>query len=424
MSVRSIFPPAFFLASVPLGACLSRSDDELIERNHGAITSAEATILDFTFGAEVVTNNADAARSAVVAQLLYAQGMLKSASNASGQIGNARISDIVETPQGEKKRIAYKASLPVAWPKDVTAPTTYSLTLPLDVGARAAFNTKYDGRCGKSEGAQDDFWHVFNPSAQGCALEDADVFRATATIAARAAPAPAKYPEYGRIWEDDRLDVVALFGIIEENRSTDWGFREEQRFIDDAQQRLEGASVVKNGTSASVHDDTTLTGKITFDGRARDVKVDTLVVDDFASMGADFDTRYDALTEKADLVLYNGHARHGRNLNALVRKGKVVAGKYQLVLLNGCESFALVDTTLTDRRREVNGASDPEGTKFLDIVSNAQPGKANHLATVSEVVYGAILTRDAPLTYDALVRKMPESHVVVVFGEEDNAFVP
>ena len=102
------------------------------------------------------------------------------------------------------------------------------------------------------------------------------------------------------------------------------------------------------------------------------------------SVGADFDTRYNPLSEKADLIMYDGHAGLGKNVNALARKGKVAAGKYQLVLLNGCQTFAYIDTTMNDRRIEANGAaSDPKGTRFMDVMGNALPGFANNLASMS-----------------------------------------
>ena len=44
----------------------------------------------------------------------------------------------------------------------------------------AAFNAKYDGRCGRNEYGVESFWHDFRPGASGCTLDDADVTRATA----------------------------------------------------------------------------------------------------------------------------------------------------------------------------------------------------------------------------------------------------
>ena len=386
--------------------------------------SSEATILDFTFEAEVVADDRVAARRSIVRQLLYTQGALRTASKASGQVGNVKLSSVTESALGDKKRIAYRASMPVAWPKGAPSPAQYELVLPRDATALTAFNRKYDGYCGKSQYGPDNFWHDFDPRGKSCALDPADVTRASVTVAPHAESAVEKYPEYHRIWEDGRLDVVAIFGVIESNDTSDWGYTEAGRFADAVARQLTKPSAVRRRTSRSIFDDTTVSGKATVGGMELDVEVDVLVVGMLAQAGPDFDARYEPLSAKADMILYNGHAQLGANTNALSRKGRIVRDKYQLVLLNGCESFALVDTTMNDRRREVNGASDPKGTRFLDVVSNARPGYANNLATISNTLFSAALRADTPRHYRDLITTMPESHVVVVWGEEDNGFTP
>lgn len=410
------------LASTSFFACASPPDEA--SGGDDAITSETANILDFRFDAEVIASTRTDARNAIVSQLMYTQGILTTAGNGNGHVGNVKLSNVRETVEGGKKRVAYTASLPVAWPKYGATPTTYDLTLPLDSTSFDAFNAKYDGRCGRNEYGQDSFWHDWNPNAGGCAIDAADVSTSHVTVAPHAKETKNKYPEYDLIWEDDRLDVVAIFGIITSNTPNDWGYLEAQRFADGARGRLRDAQVTDNAPSPSVLKDTTITGKVTIAGRERDVKVDVLVVYELKSVGRDFDARYDALSEEADMVLYNGHAGLGENVNALARKGKVAPNKYQLLLLNGCQTFAYIDTTLTDRRREANGDADPDGTRFLDVVGNALPGYAHNLANMSNDLFDAVVQADAPRHYNDLLRGMPANHIVVVFGEEDNRFTP
>lgn len=424
----SVLPATLVLAAVPasLASC-SRVSSEAAPptgASAGAITTREAEILDFQFDGEVVADASTDVRDAVVQQLLYAFGGLRTSSDASGQIGNVVLSDFTESRDGDRRRVAYRASLPVAWPRGAAPPTSYTLVLPRDAGALAAFDERYDGPCGRSEHGRENFWHDFRPGAATCLLADADVVRPVAAVGAYA-EAERRYPEYGLMWADDRLDVIALFTIIAANEPDDWGYTEAQRFLDDAAGALEGASVRENRATSSILRDATLTGRVMNGGRLRDVRVDALVVESIDEAGADFDERYDALSERADLVLFNGHARLGANTNALGRKGTVAPGKYQLVLLNACDTFALVDASMTDRRRAVNGAaSDPRGTKFLDVISNARPGYASNLANVAGVVYGAAVGSDWPTSYGEIVGAMPAIHVAVVYGEEDNAFTP
>ncbi|MBX3201269.1 MAG: hypothetical protein KF894_24240 [Labilithrix sp.] len=423
-----VLPATLVFAAVPasLASC-TRSAAEAVPatgESAGAITSREAEILDFRFDGEVVADAATDVRDAVVRQLLYAFGGLRTSNDASGQIGNVVLTDVTESREGDRRRVAYRASLPVAWPRDAAPPESYTLVLPLDAGALAAFDQRYDGPCGRSEHGRESFWHDFRPAAATCLLADADVVRPVAVVGAHA-EAERKYPEYRMVWADDRLDVVALFTIIAANEPDDWGYTEAQRFLDDAARGLVDASVRENRATTSILRDATLTGKVMNGGRLRDVRVDALVVESIDEAGADFDERYDALSERADLVLFNGHARLGANTNALGRKGKIAPGKYQLMLLNACDTFALVDASMTDRRRATNGAAaDPRGTRFLDVISNARPGYASNLANVAGVVYGAALGSDWPSSYGEIVAAMPAVQVAVVYGEEDNTFTP
>ncbi len=423
MRFASSFTKALVVAGVYVAAC-SPADTEPIATRSDAILSNVAEILDFNFEGEVLADDSITTRRSIVRQVLYAQGILRTANDASGKVGNVDIPTVTETKVTEdKKRVRYKATLPVAWPPKLRKPSTYDLQLPRDATTLVRFNQKYDGRCGQDEHGQEYFWHDWNPHAPKCVVDPSDVIRVQATVSPHV-QTNGKYPEYDKIWEDGRLDVVAMFGVIESNDANDYGYTEAQHFVDWVSKELADVHVEQHRMSRSILADTTITGKATVGGQARDVKVDVFVIGHIALAGPDFDARYDPLTEKADLVLYNGHAQLGANTNALGRKGKVLPGKYQVFLLNGCESFALIDDTMTERRREANGPSDPEGTKFLDVITNAKPGYANNLANISYLVVKAALLADTPISYSRLISRMPESHVVVVWGEEDNAFHP
>jgi len=426
MRLRSLLPFTLLLGTTSLFACSTASQDEA-DGTEDAITSNDGKILDFKFSAEVLVASNVETRSAIVSQLMYAQGILTTARNGNGHVGNVKLEILSDTPENGKKRIKYKASLPVAWPKNVAVPTEYDLPLPIDATALNAFNAKYDGTCGRNEYGQDTFWHDWNPKASGCTIADEDVVRAKATeIVAHPKETKNKYPEYNEIWKDQRLDVVAIFGIISSNTPSDWGYREAQSFLDDAKALLTDPVVTDNAASSSIYKDQTLTGKIMVAGALKDVKVDVMITRDLKTVpaGSDFDTRYNPLSEKADLILYNGHAGLGKNVNALAEKGVVAPNKYQLVLMNGCQTFAYLGTTLTDRRHDANGANDPNGTRFVDVMGNALPGYANNLASMSSTLFAAAAKPDQPKHFNELMATMPASHIVVVFGEDDNTFQP
>jgi hypothetical protein len=48
-----------------------------------------------------------------------------------------------------------------------------------------------------------------------------------------------------------------------------------------------------------------------------------------------FDSGYETLSGRADLIVYNGHAGLGANVRALARKASWIAGQYVMVFMNG-----------------------------------------------------------------------------------------
>ena len=150
-----------------------------------------------------------------------------------------------------------------------------------------------------------------------------------------------------------------------------------------------------------------------------------LLITSVHTAGDDFATRYDPLSEKADLIVYNGHSELSQNTNALARMGKVAKQKYQIIFFDSCDTYAYLDTKLLERRKEVNTeADDPRGTKYLDIATNVLPSYFHNYASSSLSVFNALVKRDTPKTYNEILSELPSDQVVVVAGEEDNTFRP
>jgi hypothetical protein len=148
--------------------------------------------------------------------------------------------------------------------------------------------------------------------------------------------------------------------------------------------------------------------------------VTTLLTSSLKHIGSDFDERFDPLSESADLITYGGHSGLSKNITALAERGVVAANKYQVYFLDGCSTFAYLDSTLADRRIAANGAEqDPNGTKFLDVIVNAQPvpwysGADNQWVVLSYL--SGVQNR----SYDDLLDRLSTSGSPVVAGEEDN----
>jgi hypothetical protein len=405
-------------------ACSSAEPADEADGSEDAITSNDAQIVDFTFTSEVVAPKTDETRKAIVSQLFYTVGALTSEHNANGQIGRVVTSAVTETVEGDVKRIKYTARLPVAWPKGRAVPRTYAVVLPNDTTKLDAFNEKYDGKCGTNEYGRDVFWHDFNPIATGCTVDAADVTKATARVTKNRSVTTGKYPEYAKVWEDGALNVVAIFGYAESGGASDVGEQEYNEFVRRSKDLFPGATQTETPATDSIHKDITVKGKVKVGGVDREVSITSILIGTLYTSGADFDARYDPLSAMADLVVYNGHSELSKNTNALARKGKVAPKQYQMFFFDSCDTYAYLDTKLTDRRREVNGADDPKGTKYLDVATNVLPSYFSNYAASSLSFVKALAQRDTPKTYNEIMTELPSDQVVVVSGEEDNAFRP
>ncbi len=422
--MRSVFrvsAAAFALAFAVSGAACSSPTEEAAGEED-AITSNDGTVLELRFSTEVTAAADTPARQAILAQLQYVQGILTTDQRANAQVGLVELSNVLETPSGASKKITYSASLPVIWPRGTRVSTRYDLKLPRDVTKLDEFNAKYDGKCGTNEYGQETFWHDWNPKASGC-RPGSEVLTARTSVRVHPQTTQGKLPEYNRIWEDDALDIVAVFGIISSNTPDDEGAREMQNVVDTIASSLTDVQRTENPTSWDMIRDVKVTGKLNVDGRERRVTLDAMLVQEVASTGPAFGERFGAASENADFIVYSGHSGLGKNINGLAERTRVKAGKYQLMYLNGCQTFAYLGNDLHSRKITANGAAnDPRGTKDLDIVANALPAYGDNGDTIF-TLYDAIRTYSAaPKTYNDLLRDFSSLHLVAVFGEEDNTF--
>jgi hypothetical protein len=148
-----------------------------------------------------------------------------------------------------------------------------------------------------------------------------------------------------------------------------------------------------------------------------------LLVDKVATAPASFDARFGELTPGADLVLYAGHAGLGANMHALTQKARFFPQKYQLFFIDGCDTFAYEDDSLTVARAPLN-PDDPSGSKYLDVMMNAMPAYFSSMPDASVAVIQALLHDEKPTTYEDLFKGIDDAQNVVVVGEEDNAYTP
>jgi len=397
--------------------------------------SALAIFVDFEFDASMVVDSSWNPKSQIEDQLLYTIGQLNGV-NSVGRLDTMTLSDIKTTANtGGGTLISYHAKLPVSWGDKAHIPSTFALKLPKDLRYSAvdAFVTKYKTSCvdfGAHDVDSGSLWYYFRPSRSGCKLAEADILTTTASVNVSTINTTGKFPEYTKIWEDQRLEVVAVFGKFEDGATTseDAGIDAYDEFVRTVKQDM-GAYGAVTTVPAQIpsepgvaNPDVELT--VGLPG-GRTMHVVALLTDNITRGLSEpaFRARYEALSSRADLIAYNGHAGLGQNIRALARNGKWVKGQYLIMFQNGCDTFAYVDSALNDAHAAVN-SDDPKGTKYLDIVNNGMPAFFANMADSTMAITRGLLAYDEPKTYEQIFKNISSSQVVMVTGEEDNVFTP
>ncbi len=399
---------------------------------HGPFSSDQATLLDFEFDGELVTRGFSSARSQIDAQMLYTIGHLNT-HRSVGRLDKVSITNISSAPQADgTTKVTYRAKLPVAWGSKTNLPATYEFRLPRDVSfdGLESFTNKYKTSCvdfGAHDVDSGSMWYYYRPLSSGCAITAAELSRVTARVTRSSENTTGKYPEYHKVWEDNVLNVVSIFGKYEDGATTssDAGIAAFNAFIRAIKTELRAFSVTT--VPALVPDAPGIsTPDITFTAVLPDGKkivITALLVDNVRTAGAAFDARYTALSTTADMISYNGHAGLGQNVRALARKGRFVAGKYLVLFMNGCDTFAYVDGSLAQTRAAIN-PDDPTGTKYMEIVTNGMPAFFSSMPNATLALVRGLSKFQTPMTYEQIFKNVDRSQVVVVTGEQDNVFTP
>ncbi len=431
MSNRSSLLVLAPLAASLFAGCAAPAPDET-DATEQNFSSREAVQLDFEFDGALVTASSWNPRQTIQDQFLYTIGHLN-ADRAVGRLDRLVLSNIQAAPQADGTyRVTYHARMPVAWGQKTNVPATYAFTLPKDISQTGleAFTTKYKDSCVDFAAHDVDagsMWYYYRPLTAGCAIDPADVLTFTASVSTSVENTSGKYPEYQKVWEDDELRVVAIFGKNEEGETTssDAGISAYNAFVASMRSTLGPFSLTTEPANIPASPgvaapDTTFHATLE-DGKK--VTVNVLLVDKVSTAPESFYVRYESLSSSADVVIYNGHAGLGQNVRALANRGRFVPGKYLMLFMNGCDTFAYVDGSLAQKRALIN-TDDPSGTKYMDIVTNAMPSYFHSNSRASTAMVAALMNVAQPKTYEQIFAQLDTQQVVLVTGEEDNAFTP
>lgn len=394
-------------------------------------SSIDAVVMNFQFKSAFVvdTSGSRMVHKQIEEQLFYTVGQLNG-DRSVGRLDRIEVLSETRTRRDGRVWVEYEARLPVAWGKPPRYPERYAFVLPRDVSlpGQEAFFRKYKDTCVDADAHDvdlDSMWYYYRP--RNCELDAADVVRTEARVTVSPVNTTGKYPEYDKIWEDGELRVVAIYGKDKKEAKTaaDVGIASYNGFVELIRDTYREVTV--RTTPAPVPDRPGIRSpdvefEMTFaDGRR--LHVAALLVDEVSSAPESFFERYGELSTRADLILYNGHSGLGANIQTLAWNGSWVRGQYVIVYMNGCDTYAYVDSALADAHAAVN-EDDPHGTKYLDIMMNALPAPFGIVDDPTPHLIEALLQRDDPLTYEQIFERIIREPVVLVSGEEDNTFEP
>lgn len=424
------------LLAMPFTACTDEDpyEGEIVKDEDGkADTSAAALFVDFEFDGQLVTDSSWNAKNTIQDQLLYTIGQLNGR-NSVGRLDKVQLTNVVTSTEAGKTKITYHAKMPVSWGNKTNVPTSVTLTFPRDMAYSGIdrFVTAYSHTCvdwGAHEVDSGSMWYYFRPERSGCTFTAADVVKTTASVSVSPINTTGKFPEYHKVWEDNALNVVAIFGKYEDGATTaaDAGVAGWNNFIAAVKTELRAYNVTTVPATIPANPGTSLTDvefRATLpDGKT--VKITALLTDNVrTALGqAAFKTRYEGLSTRADFIVYNGHAGLGANVRALARSGKWVAGQYLIMFENGCDTYAYVDGAINEAHKAVN-PDDTTGTKYVDVVNNGMPAFFSSMPGATMAMFRGLMSYGAPKTYEQIFAAVDKSQVVLVTGEQDNTFVP
>lgn len=395
-----------------------------------ADSSVEATFLDFSFHAEFTASNVWDEENAIEDHMLYTVGQLNG-DNSVGRIDKLDLTNVEVQDEGEYERVVYDVELLVAWGDRENVPENYTFQLPADMttSGKQEFVDAYADDC-VSYSAHDvtpnSMWYYYRPATRGCELAEEDVYEAEATVEQSEVETTGKYPEYHKVWEDEVLKVTAVFGKDEDGATTsDPGIRAYNEFAGLVREELDeyGMEVEPEGAPRQPGAEVPYTVYRALLEEGREVEIHAFLVDNVRNARPEFDEKYEELSRDSDLLVYNGHSGLGSNIRAMAEKGDWQEGQYNIVFMDGCDTYAYVDSALADANAAVN-PDDDVGTKYLDLVMNAMPAYFRENANSTMALVRGLMSYEEPMTYEEMFQNIDSSQVVLVSGEQDNEFEP
>jgi hypothetical protein len=383
------------------------------------------------------TTNRDKIEEEIQMQLEFTVGQFNGINGVADssrleiEIGNS------EPAENGLRKVHYRATMFIAWDKSLAVPKDYTLILPAQGNEKgiekftAAFGADENSgkACLDEQGSEIDggtFWYYYRPEKPACPLNKQGSFEKTLVVKTpiflNVSPENTenKSPEYGKVWEDGKLKSILIFGKAEEGAQGDSD-------VGIAQYNKTYLTLLKTyGTP--IRTNVNLNGSLpnakfphlslAFQTPSGLLEVDMFLVEMLSKVSQDFRKKFKDLSGLSDFISYSGHSDLGDNIEAFAKMGHVVPGHYQIILVNGCDTFSYVDETLTQRYQAANPGA--QGSKYLDIITNAMPSLFRSNTRSNMNIVNSLVEKQ--MNYRQILSKFDPYQKAVVIGEQDNTW--
>ena len=363
-------------------------------------------------------------------QLLYSVGQL------NGINGVARLS--LNTVQILSKKalgdgsglneVIYATKIMIAWDRYRAIPKEYSLVLPASGNPQKlqSFLNSYQYQCINEDGRQHgvdigSYWYYYRP--QNCGLSQIAGNRIISVFPVQLSLSKentsGKSPEYGEMWKDGRLTITTIFAKYEGGRTSDSdpGIAAYNSMYWSLLNRLGSPSSINVRLQPGYNPGVSAPDlQMVFQSQRGPVDVHMILIDDITKVDEAFKKHYNERSRISDFISYSGHSGLGENVRTMATLGSFAPGKYQLFMINGCDSFAYADHSLRDAHAAVNPNASP--SKYFDLITNAMPSYFNNNALANMSILNALLASQG--TYQEILSRFDINQRAVVTGEEDN----
>jgi len=220
------------------------------------------------------------------------------------------------------------------------------------------------------------FYYYFEPTLPSCDV----VYASEATLTIKELPAAVNtYPEYDRLAEDGRVDIVIIFGAAESGavHGGDWGVMMWRTF--EVNTRLRGFEKVDSELVVGQRYERVRNGLLEV--------IDLISPYDLEILGdASFDFFGDMFLTH-EIMFYNGHSFYG-SLNMLNEAENYPDDTYQILFMNSCWSYEYYTTQVFDNKVTND---DPTGWALADVVNTTTPSYFAHYDETAGVLLSNLL---------------------------------